>query len=369
MRVAFRADSSLEIGTGHVMRCLTLADNLATHGVECLFMCREHPGNLIQLIMAKGHLVFALPFNEKLRQQVNHNINFSNSKINYGHWLGSTQEQDAQLCTLILAEFQPDWLIVDHYSLDIAWELALKPYYGKLLVIDDLADRLHACNILLDQTFARNIEDYRLKVPVECRILCGSQYALLRPEFAALRPYSLGRRAKPALRELLITMGGVDKNNMTGRVMKSLSICPLPAGCRITVVMGSTSPSLDEVLKNAQEMPCDTRVLIGVSEMAQLMAESDLAIGAAGMTSWERCCLGLPTIMFVLAKNQLKVAHELERVTAAALISSSSNQESQLLGILREFSSTPQKLQDMSESCAAIVDGMGAPLVTSLLDI
>ena len=366
MRVAFRVDSSLEIGTGHVMRCLTLADNLAAQGVKCMFMCREHPGSLMQLIMAKGHLVFSLPFKDKLRQQVN-NINFSNSKNNYGQWLGVTQEQDAKLCAPILAEFKPDWLIVDHYGLDIAWELPLKAYYGKLLVIDDLADRLHACNILLDQTFGRNIEDYRFKVPVECQILCGSQYALLRPDFAALRPYSLRRRAKPALRELLITMGGVDRYNITGRVMKLLRICPLPPGCRITVVMGPTSPNLEKVLKDAQEMPCPTRVLTGVSEMAQLMAESDLAIGAAGMTSWERCCLGLPSIIFILAENQQKVAQELERVSAAALISSSSNEESQLLRILEEISTTPRKLQYMSESSAAIVDGMGVAFVTSLL--
>ena len=133
------------------------------------------------------------------------------------------------------------------------------------------------------------------------------------PEFAALRAYSLQRRARPQLRQLLITMGGVDKDNATGEVLTALRVCPLPADCQITVVMGTTAPWLSEVEQLARDMPWPTRVLVGVNDMARLMAESDLAIGAAGATSWERCCLGLPTAMFVLAENQKYAAWLLDR--------------------------------------------------------
>src|SRR5690606_9706020 len=116
------------------------------------------------------------------------------------------------------AELHPDWLIVDHYALDARWETALRPHYRKLMAVDDLADRRHQCDLLLDQTFGRTVEDYRPWVPATCTVLCGSNFALLRPEFADLRAYSLRRRAKPQLKHLLISMGGVDKDNSTAQV-------------------------------------------------------------------------------------------------------------------------------------------------------
>src|SRR5690606_6293543 len=184
-------------------------------GVECKFICREYPGNLIGNIRSKGYDVNVLPAPVESSAHV---INSSVSQPAHAHWLGTTQELDADDCALILADLQPEWLVVDHYALDARWELALKPHYRKLMVIDDLADRVHACDLLLDQTFGRQRGDYRGKVSADCQLLCGSQYALLRPEFADLRPYSLLRRAGPRLRQVLITMGGVDKDNSTCQV-------------------------------------------------------------------------------------------------------------------------------------------------------
>jgi UDP-2,4-diacetamido-2,4,6-trideoxy-beta-L-altropyranose hydrolase len=360
MKVAFRTDASLQIGTGHVMRCLTLADVLAARGADCQFICRAHEGNLIEFIRSKGYTAHALLVGATLPR----------SPADPAHypWLGATQAEDAEACAPILAAQRPDWLIVDHYALDACWERALAPHYCKLMVIDDLADRFHACDLLLDQTFGRNSADYRPLVPADCRLLCGSHYALLRPEFAALRPYSLQRRARPALRELLITMGGVDKDNATGQVLQALRTCPLPTDCRIAVVMGATAPWLDEVRTQAQAMPWPTQVRVGVSEMAQMMADSDLAIGAAGATSWERCCLGLPTIMLVLAENQLKVAQGLEQVGAAALVISRQSVAYQLAPLLGALVSNPQNLNAMSRSSATIVDGTGSHSVTALLE-
>jgi UDP-2,4-diacetamido-2,4,6-trideoxy-beta-L-altropyranose hydrolase len=355
MKVVFRTDASLQIGTGHVMRCLTLADTLAEHGTDCLFICRAHEGNLIDLIRTRGHNAHALPVEAAQPE--------SAAALTHASWLGATQAQDAAACASILAAHRPDWLVVDHYALDTRWERALAPHYRKLMVIDDLADRPHACDLLLDQTFGREAADYRPLVPANCRLLCGSQYALLRPAFAALRPYSLQRRAQPVVRELLITLGGVDKDNVTLQVLQALRSCPLPADCRITVVMGTTAPWLEEVRTQALTMPWPTRVLVGISDMAQLMADSDLAIGAAGSTSWERCCLGLPTLMLVLADNQRKMAQGLEKSGAARLIHPDPCATTQLGELLLPLIHDPVPLLHMIACAASVVDGSGAHAV------
>lgn len=367
-RVAFRTDASLQIGIGHVMRCLTLADALAAKGADCQFICRAHEGNLIEFIRGKGHVVHELPVSCAEDADANAPSPNASPTVHAG-WLGATQAQDAEACAPMLAALRPDWLVVDHYALDETWERAPAPHYARLMVIDDLADRPHACDLLLDQTYGRKEEDYRPHVPASCRLLCGAQYALLRPEFAALRPYSLQRRAQPSLRKLLITMGGVDKDNATGAVLEALRTCPLPTDCRIAVVMGATAPWLESVRAQAQAMPWDTQVLVGVSDMAQLMADSDLAIGAAGATSWERCCLGLPTVMFVLAENQRAVAQALEGSGAARLMMLGESATTQLERLLLSLIADPGRLALMSKCAARVVDGAGVDAVVRIMEV
>lgn len=366
----FRTDASLQIGTGHVMRCLTLAEALAAKGAKCQFICRAHEGNLIELIRSKGYVAHVLP--------ISHDVGAGLTAPSldapiicraHSQWLGATQSQDAEACVPLLAAKRTDWLIVDHYALDARWERALAPHYRKIMVIDDLADRPHACDLLLDQTFGCEAADYRALVQPNCCLLCGSQYALLRSEFAVQRRYSLQRRVRPALRNLLITMGGVDKDNATGQVLQALRNCPLSGDCRITVVMGATAPWLDKVRIQAQDMPWPTRVMVGVSNMAQLIADSDLAIGAAGATAWERCCLGLPTIMLVLAENQLKIAERLERAGAAMLISPVQSAAKKLIEQLLLLLGAPQTLRSMSDCAARIVDGSGPNAVLRQMEI
>lgn len=380
MNVIFRVDASLQMGSGHVMRCLTLAEALTARGAHCQFICRAHEGNLIDHIRQKGYQVHALPLLTQ-RPPLSANASAVGAEVvdptsssptsavpAHSHWLGATQAQDARACVPILAAQKPDWLIVDHYALDARWERALAPHYRQLMVIDDLADRSHACDLLLDQTFGRNAADYRPLVPAQCRLLCGSKYALLRPEFAALRPYSLQRRAQPQLRRLLITMGGVDKDNVTSKTLIALRASQLPPDCQITVVMGLAAPWLAQVQQLAQDMPWTTQVLVGVSDMAQRMADSDLAIGAAGATSWERCCLGLPTIMLVLANNQQQVAQTLEQGEAARIIWHIRDIASCLPRLLRELLGQPTALQEMSRFAAKIVDGHGIANIISVLE-
>lgn len=353
MKIAFRTDASLRIGSGHVMRCLTLADTLRHKGIESHFLCREHAGHLIELIRQKGYAAHVLPNESGGLMDADDPF--------HGAWLGTSQQQDARACTAVLQELQPSWLIVDHYALDFRWEQRLRPFCQRLMVIDDLADRPHQCDLLLDQNVGRTEAAYSGLVGPATKLLIGPQYALLRPEFAQWREYSLQRRANPQLKHMLITMGGVDKNDATGRVLEALRRCDFPAELSVTVVMGSLSPWLAQVRERAAKMPWPTTVLVGINNMAQLMAESDLAIGAAGSTSWERCCLGLPTIQVILADNQKEVARTLVDLGSAFLL----NEKFELTEIIRQLDR--ETLQHMSAQASAICNGTGATKVVCAL--
>lgn len=284
-------------------------------------------------------------------------------------WLGNTWQTDAQETAAVLIHLQPDWLVVDHYALDRRWEDALAAHYRHLMVIDDLADRTHRCDLLLDQNLGRYPQDYATLVPTHCQVLAGPHYALLRPEFAALRPYSLQRRqAQPTLRQLLITMGGVDQPNATGQVLQALKTCALPTNCCITIVMGLTAPWRENVLQLAAQMPWPTEVVVNINDMAQRMADSDLAIGAAGSTSWERCCLGLPTFMVVLAKNQQPCAQALEAAQAARLVGTVGNIATQLPLAIAELIES-DGLSKMSVAASAVTDGLGVEKVLHAMGV
>ena len=311
MRVVFRVDSSLKMGTGHVMRCLTLAQALKDNGVNVEFICRKHKGNLIDKIRSNGFNVHTLEVLAEIE---------TDNKLTHSHWLGATQQQDAGACINIFKVKKTDWLIVDHYALDEQWQKRLKPYYEKLMVIDDLADRKHQCDVLLDQNFGRSSQDYKYLVPTSANLLMGSEYALLRPEFEKYRQYSLNRRKDEKFKKLLINMGGTDTDNITGKVIERLQITKLPKDVEITIVMGKTAPHLASVIISANKLPHRSEVKVDVDNMAELIANADIAIGASGATTWERCCLGLPTIQLITAYNQEFIAQKLNKINAIKLV-------------------------------------------------
>lgn len=352
--IVFRTDASLAIGTGHVMRCLTLADALRERRARSHFICRAHDGHLIEYIRARGHQVSALPATKSTST-----TSTTDNASAHAHWLGADWTSDVIDTLSVLQGQRADWLVVDHYALDARWEKQLRQTCQRLLVIDDLADRSHDCALLLDQNLGRLASDYGRWVPANCTVLAGPQYALLRPEFAAWRPRSLARRAIPRLQHLLITLGGVDKDNATTQVLKALHNCPLPDDCKITVVMGPHAPWLADVLAHAAQMPWPTEVLVDVQNMAELMARSDLAIGAAGSTNWERCCLGLPCLLLVLADNQKSSAEALAQVNAVQVVALESLAFS-LPAHIRELASCDM-LKSLSNAAQAITSGYGAP--------
>ena len=361
MRVVIRTDLASHIGAGHLMRCLTLANELRAKGAGICFVCRPFLECLSERIVSEGHTLYLLPL---ATQAINPNPKMPETPP-HALWLGERWETDLTQTQEVLRGKQFDWLIVDHYSLDYKWESAMRKFTRKIMVIDDLADRIHDCDLLLDQTLDRSEDLYKPLVKKQsCKFLIGSKYALLRPEFRALRDLSLQRRENTQLKNLMVTFGGIDQDNVTGRVLHVLKDSPLPKACCITVVLGMNFPSLDAVKRLAQALPWPTQVLINVSQMAQIMAGSDLCIGSAGSTSWERCCLGLPTLMMVLRSNQQEIGRALEEKQAAIILSEVLDIKENI-GVL---CSNPKRLDCMSRASSAITDGSGLETVVSHLD-
>lgn len=307
MRVIFRADASVMIGTGHVMRCLTLAEALRNEGASCKFVTRDHPGHLADRIVARGFdtVLLKSPVGQA-----------GTAPPVHAAWAGVPWQQDAEETRAAMGG-NSDWLVVDHYAFDSRWQHAIAKPGMQIMVIDDLADRPHEADLLLDQNLGREASDYDGLVPERCKRLIGLRYALLRPEFAAGRAVSLAGRLNRPLRHILISMGGTDAVDATSFVLDALRSAALPDGAHLTVVMGSDAPALARVQNLAAEMPWPTEVSIDVVDMARLMAETDVAIGAGGGTTWERCCMGLPSIVIAIANNQTHSASAIENSGAA----------------------------------------------------
>jgi UDP-2,4-diacetamido-2,4,6-trideoxy-beta-L-altropyranose hydrolase len=355
--VVFRADASLQIGAGHVMRCLTLAAALAARGARCRFVCRPHTGHLIEQIARQGFDVTALapapPTNGALP-----------GAAAQAACLGCDPDVDAKQTLAAIGDARPEWLVVDHYGIDAAWEARVQPLVARLMVIDDLANRPHSCDLLLDQNLGRQADSYAAWVAPGCRVLAGPRFALLRPEFAALRAYSLQRRKQIALNRLLIALGGGDQADATARVLVGLRECELPASCRLSVVLGAAAPGVQRVQELAAQMPWPTEVLAGVDDMAQRMADADLAVGAAGGSAWERCSLGLPTALIVLADNQRPGALALESAGAAVLLGDADSAAQSLPAAMARLADRLE-LGRLAAAAGRIADGRGSDRVVA----
>lgn len=350
MKIAFRTDASLEIGTGHVMRCLTLARALREAGTVCRFITRALPGHMGTLIADEGFEVTLLPAPRGTAPD---------GPTHHAHWAGVDWAKDAAETRTALGE-EPDWLVMDHYAFDTRWQGVACPAGTRLMVIDDLADRHHACDLLLDQNLGHDARDYDGLVPEGCTRLMGPSYALLRPEFAEMRAESLTARAGRGLTHLMISMGGVDAVDATSAVLTALRDAPLPEGLEISVIMGRRAPALEKVRALARDMPRPTEVAVDVHDMAARMAAADLAIGAGGATTWERCCLGLPSIIVEIADNQTGIAAAMAGVGAG--LSAGALQAPGFTQALDEaiaVASDPQRLADLSEAAARVCDGDG----------
>ncbi len=354
MKVVIRTDASKLIGTGHVMRCLTLADQLKQAGAEVLFICRAHDGNMNGLISQHGYIVRALPGPDE-----NHNLSAVGE---YARWLGVPMEQDAEeTAEAIQGEsVDYDWLVVDHYGIDGHWEKRLRQDVEKIMVIDDLANRSHDCDLLLDQTYVHNYRDrYRDLVPQHCRQYLGPQHALLRSEFAEARRTLRPRNGQ--VKRIMVFMGGVDPSNETGKVVDAL-IRLNRSEIPVDIVIGGRNPHHRQIKSLASGYSYFT-VHKNINCMATIMAKADLAVGAGGTTTWERCYLGLPTITVLIAENQREMIESLDKNNITINAGWYENlSTADLTNLIAKVISAPHRLAVMEQASLALMSSTGDTL-------
>ena len=357
-KIAIRADGSLSRGSGHIRRCLTLADKLSGPNCDVTFFTRGSTGDFCALIESHGHTVKVLSL-----PGLDH-IGVNDSDV----WSKDAQLEDSQACLTAANGIVYDWMILDHYNIDKTWQKVTEKIYSYLLVIDDLANREHDCDMLIDQNLGRDISDYSDLLPQRTVSLCGPSFALLRPEFEELRSQSLRRRSDSVVHSILVFMGGTDINNITYNVLSSLLNAKLNFLKELVVVMGSSSNSILDIKALLNDFECNTELLVDTTVMHERMLLSDLSIGAAGGAAWERCCLGLPSILITVADNQKEGSKALVDAGAAEAIDSSETSNNSLIKTIQRLS-TGNDLSVMSSKAASICDGGGINRVFSQMCI
>ena len=292
--IAMRVDASAQLGTGHLMRCLTLADALHERGARLRFICGPLPATQAHLVQDRGYELASLPAEAS-----------------------STETLDAAGSASALAGERWDWIVVDRYALGAAWEGAMRRHAARILVIDDLADRDHDCDLLLDQNYLPEGEArYRGRVPAGCRLLIGPWFALLRPEYRQYRDRLVTRPQRVV--RLLVFFGGTDPQGMTEMALDAVS-SPELDGLLVDVVYAGEATRRSRIEARAALRP-GTTVHGPRPHLADLMAQADLSLGGGGATSWERMCLGLPSLVITLADNQRAVAAWLQAQGLARVV-------------------------------------------------
>jgi UDP-2,4-diacetamido-2,4,6-trideoxy-beta-L-altropyranose hydrolase len=276
MHFVVRADASRAIGHGHVMRCLTLASALRERGALVSFVCREHEGHLCDQIANQGFAVSRLPAVE-------------------ASWERDADDTGAAVATVRSA---PVSLVVDHYGVDLRWEAKLRPSVRQIMVIDDLANRAHDCDLLLDQNFFVDATDrYRGLLPLYCTPFLGPEYVLLRQEFRDAKRSAHTARGP----RLLIFFGGGDP---TGQCEAALEAAlQFDASVPVDVIVGRNNPRAEAIETRYRHLP-QVRLLRQSDNMAELMAGASLCLGAGGIATFERLFMELPSIVVSTADNQ-----------------------------------------------------------------
>lgn len=331
-RVLFLADAGPEVGGGHVMRCLALSGALMDRGAACAFAAGPAA---LKVLDAFGRAeIDRLP-------------------------VGDVAAGDlAQEAARQAQAWSADTVVVDHYGLEAREEQLLRQAVKRIVAIDDLADRPHQCDLLIDPSLGRKGEDYAGLIPSGAKVLTGPRHALIRPDFAAARAASLKRRGSPAPpSRLLIAMGLGDFGGITARVVNAIQ--PLARRMEIEVVLGADAPSRRQL-----ERAMGLRVVVDARDMAERMTWADIAIGAGGASVWERACLGLPSVLVILAENQRTQAFGMQdRGATLTIDAEASDFERRLTDAFGQLRDDPALQARLSQRSSAMCDGTGAPLV------
>ncbi len=352
--IAFRVDASSKIGTGHMMRCLALAEELLRRGAKIHFICRDLLAPMRSALIERG-----IQFS-----QIGTDLDPPAAEEGGGQhsvWLGTPQHIDATQSIAVLAGLKWDWLIVDHYALDAEWERALRCVATKIAVIDDFLDRSHDCDLLLNQNFTSDgNEKYDALISRGCTVRLGPKFALLRKKFHDLRSQVKVRSGK--VDRVLVFFGGIDFHNYTGIVLEALETLR-HFNYEVDVVVGSQHPRIDEILQRCAEngFACHVQT----DRMPELIAAADLAIGAGGIALWERSCLGLPSFVVATADNQ---SMQVREAALRGLVYAPSTDIWDLeafIGHLHGLLQNPCLLKFQSQQCMNQVDGLGLSRVAN----
>ena len=364
-QIAIRVDASDRIGTGHFMRCISLADALSRLDYDIIFLGRHHNPKLLQILERSGH---------SFRSIGDNSAQSSGGSDQHDQWLGVTQFEDAQDTVKALEGLSPIGLIVDHYALDVIWEDHITQEIDiPILAIDDLC-RQHSAAIIVDATYGRDASAYASSASVA---LAGSDFALLRPEFVTYRGLAMARRsAAGPVSRLLLAMGGADLLDLSRIFVETTLPYLRQNGWKLDVLTGAAyqhAERLDQFIAPLGDVVVHHH---NTTAVAPLIAEADLCIGAAGTSTWERCCLGLPTISIALAENQRDILQQLTSIRAthnggeffgkshAEIALSMSNGQWHQDHLLPLCINTAER-QRMSQLVAALVDGKGAMRVAA----
>lgn len=355
INIIIRTDASDQIGTGHVMRCITLADMLKKRNCNMCFVSRYMPQHLQALIVEKGY-DFVM---------ISHSHNWTAvDELAHAEWLGVSQQQDAADTLNTLTDKSWDWVVVDHYALDIRWENILRNKINRVMVIDDIADRNHDCDLLLDQNLYANKEmRYSQKVSQTSRLLFGPKYALLQPIYARL--HNKNSLKNTTIKRILIYFGGADNNNLTGLAIDAFLATNRP-DINVDIVISATS-IFSEAIHNQIRAHHNIELHINLPSLAPLIVMADLAIGAGGATTWERLCLGLPSIVITLADNQYEVANHLNKLSLINYIGDKKAVSRQDIVSALQEAFNLSGLADWSFNCMQVCDGRGAERVADAM--
>ena len=336
-RILFFADAGPEVGGGHVMRCLTLARALAERGAECAVVESRAAAPILRRFGWPAQTLLAISDARDLAGLVAYARHFAD-------------------------RFEPDIVVIDHYGAGSGEEAALKRELRQVAVIDDLANRRHYCNLLLDPGYGRRSEAYRNLAPAHARILTGPAYAPVRPEFAAARQRAMSRRAKhgPAARAL-VALGMTDVGGITERVVRALA--PALDDVRLDVAVGGHAASLP-ALRALAAGDRHVRLWVDDADMATLSADADVAIGAGGSSVWERAVVGLPSATVILAENQRgMIEHMADAGFTRGLDAAAPDFEVRLVEAWNRLIGDAALRWRLTERSAELCDGHGAQRV------
>lgn len=333
MNIAFRVDGSSTIGLGHYYRCVTLAQALCAADHHCIFISQYYPEKLSNTLQVLGIEIHKLPKEQVL-----------------------DQEKDAQLSFQMIGNQQLDWLIVDHYGLDATWHKALKDLAKRRLVIDDLANRHYDCEVLLDSTYLRQPFDYEGLCPSNTRLLLGADYILLREQFLHRR-VNLDKLQRDSDR-LFIHFGAVDHLNMTAKTLSLLEAIEWPG--KVDIVLSSEAKFLKQI-KTLVMRHQSWHLYVDIDNMADVMAACNAAIGAGSTNSWERCSLGLPSLVIQVADNQSDIIDSLHQA-GAITVSTAEKLMTDLPIFLKS------DLKTMAKNAFNVCDGLGVSRTLDFLN-